>query len=366
MSASRYFSDTYQVARDKFRAASAKAGGTCHAEAHPGRGPDGESLSTDATWFGPQDAERALLLVSATHGVEGFCGSGAEVGWLESGGPQRLPKGVGALVIHAINPHGFAWLRRVTEDNVDLNRNFVDFAGPLPANPGYDEIAAALDPASWDEAAQAECGRQLKAYADKHGDFALQSAITRGQHKHRGGLFFGGTAPTWSRRTFLALGRRFLGRCRHVGFIDLHTGLGPYGYGEPICMHQPGTPGFDRVHDWFGDQVTSPETGNSTSAIVVGTLAEGLERELELAKVTSMALEYGTQPVPDVLLALRADNWLHRHGDPASAQGREIKRQIRDAFYQDKDDWKEMVLKRALEMIDRAVAGVAHAELAHT
>ena len=193
----------------------------------------------------------------------------------------------------------------------------------------------------------------------------LQSAITRGQHKHPGGLFFGGTQPTWSRRTFLALCRRFLGGCKHVGFIDLHTGLGPYGYGEPICMHQPGTPGFALVHDSFGDQVTSPEQGNSTSAIVVGTLHEGLERELPRTCVTSLALEYGTQPMPDVLLALRADNWLHRHGDPASAQGRAIKRQIRDAFYQDKDDWKEMVLKRALEMIDRATAGVARVQAVH-
>ncbi|MBL8705774.1 MAG: DUF2817 domain-containing protein, partial [Rhodospirillales bacterium] len=48
-------------------------------------------------------------------------------------------------------------------------------------------------------------------------------------------------------------------------------------------------------------------------------------------------------------------------GDLASAQGKAIKRQIRDAFYQDKDDWKAKVLPRALEIIDRAVAGLARA-----
>jgi len=361
MTASCYFSASYQAARDKFHAAVAKAGGALSVESNPGKGPGGESLTTDAAWFGPPHAECALLLVSGTHGVEGFCGSGCEIAWIELGGPKRLPAGVAALVIHAINPHGFAWIRRVTEDNVDLNRNFVDFAGPLPENPGYDAVAAALDPERWDAAAQAQSGRLLQAYADRHGDFALQSAITRGQHKHPGGLFFGGTEPTWSRRTFLALGQRFLAHCRQVGFIDLHTGLGPYGYGEPICMHQPGTPGFARVRDWYGDQATSPEEGNSTSAVVVGTLSEGLERALPQAAVTGMALEYGTQPVPDVLLALRADNWLHRHGDLGSAEGRAIKRQIRDAFYQDKDDWKDMVLTRALEMIDRALNGLARA-----
>ncbi len=50
-----------------------------------------------------------------------------------------------------------------------------------------------------------------------------------------------------------------------------------------------------------------------------------------LAERAREALEYGTQPVPDVMLALRADNWLHLHGDVGSAQGRAIKRQVRDA-----------------------------------
>ena len=51
-------------------------------------------------------------------------------------------------MVHAINPHGFAWSRRVTEDNVDLNRNFVDHAQPYPSNPGYEELRAAICPAT--------------------------------------------------------------------------------------------------------------------------------------------------------------------------------------------------------------------------
>ena len=85
-----------------------------------------------------------LVTISATHGVEGFCGSGAQVDWLTLGGPEQLPAGVAALMVHAINPHGFAWLRRVTEEGVDLNRNFVDFTAPLPENAG-DEMY----PGSW-------------------------------------------------------------------------------------------------------------------------------------------------------------------------------------------------------------------------
>jgi hypothetical protein len=67
-----------------------------------------------------------------------------------------------------------------------------------------------------------------------------------------------------------------------------------------------------------------------------------------------VALEYGTLPPEEVLLALRADNWLHAHGDLDSAQARDIKRQGREAFYADKTDWKDLVWERAVQ-INRAM-----------
>ncbi|MCC7050063.1 MAG: M14 family metallopeptidase [Alphaproteobacteria bacterium] len=361
MNAAAHFPASYARGRDQFRGLARAAGARLVALPHPGKGPDGGDLSIDAAWFGPADAARALLLISATHGVEGHCGSGCQAGWLTAAGPRRLPDGMGALVIHAINPHGFAWTRRVTEDNVDLNRNFVDFDKPLPQNPAYDAIADAVAPPEWTAESRAATEKVLLDFAREHGQFALQGALQGGQYRHPGGVFFGGAAPTWSRRHFLELAERFIGRSRAVGVVDLHTGLGPYGYGEPICMHRPGTPAHARAREWYGKELTAPESGDSKSAVIVGTLGQGLERTLKDTAVTGMALEYGTQPVPDVMLALRADNWLHHHGDVGSAEGRAIKRQIRDAFYQDKDDWKEKVLARALDMIDRAVAGLARA-----
>ncbi|MGQ0676239.1 MAG: M14 family metallopeptidase [Rhodospirillales bacterium] len=361
MSASRYFSATYLEAREGFRAAAAAAGAALESLANPGKGPGGEDLSTEAAWFGPRDPQRALVLVSGTHGVEGFCGSGCQIGWIAGGGPERLPAGVGVLVVHAINPHGFAWLRRVTEDNVDLNRNFADFAKPLPRNPAYDELAEAVCPGDWSERGQAAAQALLDAHAKKHGDFALQAAISGGQYDHPGGLFFGGKRPTWSRRIFTYLVQRHLGRARQVALIDFHTGLGPYGHGELICPHPVDSPVTRRAEAWFGKEMTVPARGNSASAVIVGTLGLGLQKALPNADVTDIGLEYGTLPPDQVILALRADNWLHLHGDVNSPQGRAIKKQIRAAFYPDKEDWKEMVLARALDVIRRAADCLAGA-----
>jgi hypothetical protein len=56
--------------------------------------------------------------------------------------------------------------------------------------------------------------------------------------------------------------------------------------------------------------------------------------------------------------AIRADNWLHVHGDLQSAQGREIKAEIRATFYPEKDDWKDMVIDRSVDVLQRTMRGL--------
>jgi hypothetical protein len=115
--------------------------------------------------------------------------------------------------------------------------------------------------------------------------------------------------------------------------IDLHTGLGPYGYGEIINGHKAGEIGYDRAKEWYGSETTSNEDGNSSSAVVHGDTARNYIDGVPNAEVTSITLEYGTQPLDAVIDSVRADNWLHVHGTLDSAQSRTIKRQIRDAFW---------------------------------
>jgi hypothetical protein len=192
MNSAESFSATYAEARASFRQTAEAAGGALERFPNPNRGPDGGDLSTDVAWFGPQSAERVLVMVSGTHGVEGFCGSGAQVDWLRRGEQAALPAGTAALLVHAINPYGFAWLRRVTEENIDLNRNWIDFAGGAPANPGYDELADAAVPEAWTAESQIASGRVLRAYGEAHGAMALQQALSGGQYNHDTGVFYGG------------------------------------------------------------------------------------------------------------------------------------------------------------------------------
>lgn len=359
MAATQYFSSDYARARERFAEAAGQAGATITNYRHPGAGPEGENLSTDVAWLGPQDAERVLLTISGTHGAEGFCGSGAQVGWFESGLAGEMPEDIAYIAIHAINPHGFAWLRRVTEDNVDLNRNFVDFSAALPDNEAYDELAEALCPPDWDDATIAASRVVLAAFAEAHGTNALQTAISGGQYNHPDGIFFGGAAATWSHRTLKQIFLRHLARVKDIAVVDYHTGLGPRGHGERICPAGPDSPGLARVRDWYGDDHTCPALGTSSASEIQGFNIIGMEQAAPQAAMTAVALEYGTLPTEEVKLALRADNWLHLHGELDSAKGRAIKAQIREAFYQDADDWKTMVWERAVETQRLAVAGLS-------
>ncbi len=135
------FAADYSEARDKFLAAARVAGAMTYRYDNPAKGPRGEALSTDVARLGPDDASRVVVTISSTHGVEGYCGSGFQVDWLASVGAAGLPKDTAAVFVHAINPYGFAWTRRVTEEGNDLNRNYVDHSKPYPVNEGYLEIA---------------------------------------------------------------------------------------------------------------------------------------------------------------------------------------------------------------------------------
>ncbi len=358
MNSADSFSADYAEARTKFREATAEAGGASESLTHPERAPDGADLTTDVALFGAPKAERVLVMISATHGAEGFCGSGAQIDWLRRGEASRLPAGVAVLMIHAINPYGFAWLRRVTHENVDLNRNWVDFDAPLPANPGYDELADAIVPAAWTEEAQMASAKTLAGYAQAHGFMGLQQAISGGQYVHPKGVFYGGSGPTWSRRTQTAIFEHYLSAAAKVAVIDYHTGLGPWGYGEQIITEPMGSAGFARAQAWYGLAVTSPSSGSSTSADIQGDGLAAAPTLLPKAEVTGMALEVGTLSVTEVMSAVRADAWLHAQNDLASDQAKAIKGQVRNAFYGDADDWKGMVAGQSLLACRQAIAGL--------
>lgn len=352
------YSRSYAEARQKFLRACDAAGLDVEHHVHPLLGRDGETLALDACLEGPRDAQQLLILSSGCHGVEGFAGSGIQVALLGDAEWHRAVRdsGVAVLYLHALNPYGFSWLRRVTQENVDLNRNFHDFSRPLPANDAYAEIHPLLLPATWPPTAENE--RALQAYIDTHGVPAFQAAVSQGQHTHDTGMYYGGCNPTWSNVTLRHVLREHTRHTRDLAWIDLHTGLGPRGHGERIFASRDNAEELARARAWWGPEVTSIYEGSSSSALLTGMMWLAVFDECPQVRYTGIALEYGTLPLFDVLNALRADHWLELHPEADPALAAAIKRQLLDAFYVDADDWKRQLYDQAREAALQALAGL--------
>ncbi len=353
------FSQSYAAARAKFLAAADAVDLDVQSHPHPMLGRDAELLAMDVVRDGAADAAKLLIISSACHGVEGFCGSGVQTTLLADPLWRLAARhaGVAVLYIHALNPYGFSWWRRVTHENVDLNRNFHDFSQPLPLNKGYEELAAVIVPPTWPPSDEANA--VVQRFISERGLPALQAAISGGQHSHPEGLFYGGRNPTWSQVTLRHVLQAHGTRCSKLGWIDLHTGLGPSGVGERIFACRDDANALARAKAWWGDKITSIYDGSSSSAPLTGLMWLSAYQECPQAEYTGMALEYGTVPLMDTLNALRADQWLESHPDAPATKRTQIKQQVRDAFYTDTDVWKQQVALQAQDAAHAALRGLA-------
>ncbi|NWH08269.1 MAG: DUF2817 domain-containing protein [Alphaproteobacteria bacterium] len=356
MPAEQYFSAHYAEARVKFLRAANSHGARLASHRNPyAKGPSGEDLFIDVATLGPDDAETALFLVSATHGVEGFAGSAVEIGLFDSRLIAKRPARAKLVILHALNPYGFAWLRRVNEDNVDLNRNCVRFDRPRPTNAGYEALAPAIAPQEWSETGLSALNARLRDFAHEHGFFALQEAITAGQYDYPDGLYFGGHKEAWSIGVLKHVVQRELIRARRLVFLDIHTGLGGFGDLEIISEFPLDSAAYRDAKSWWGDQVKTTASGESLSAHLSGTLDGMLPSLLPEANVTGAALEFGTYPGEAVFRALRADNWLHAFAAPGAPETKAIKEEIRRAFFPDTAEWKNRVWEQAASVLEKTL-----------
>ena len=366
MNTTDHFSSSYAEARQKFLEAAVAAGAGIESLKNPATGPEGEELFTDLALLGSRDSKTVLVLISGTHGVEGFAGSAVQTGLMREGIASNLKEDSSILMIHAINPYGFAHHRRVNEDNVDLNRNFLDHSKPHPQNPRYDALADFIAPLSVLSLFRIAVWPRLLWYKATGRTEELQQAISGGQYSHPDGLFYGGRFETWSNKTVRSIVDQYLSEAQRVIVIDLHTGLGGYGEYEIILQHPEESPTYKRaVAIWGPEKVSTTFSGDSdqddpgtdyrsSSAELSGPMKLAFPNLLPKAEVTAVTVDFGTFSAIKVFLAMRDENWLHYHGNPLTSRGKKIKAALRRAFYPEDDDWKQMVWSGAKQVVYQA------------
>ena len=94
---------------------------------------------------------------------------------------------------------------------------------------------------------------------------------------------------------------------------------------------------------------------DSESSYVTGALKRGITDNLGV-QVTAVSLEFGTLPSIQVFKALRAENWLHHHGDENDSKVEAIKESLLRAFYPNSVEWKASVWNQGRDVIDNALS----------
>ena len=354
------FSTSYQVARQLFLEAAQDGGGRVENYLNPEVGPQGESLFTDVARFGPDGANTIIALISGTHGVEGFAGSGMQTRLLREGIASRLPAGTALLMIHGINPYGMAHLRRFNEDNVDLNRNFRDHTERPDGNPDYENLADVLAPPSISFGAEVRSWARIIWYRLTAGLDRAQAAVQGGQYSHPEGLFYGGTSDVWSNTTLRSIAGRYLSNAARVVVVDVHTGLGEFGSAEIILNDSATAPNVQRaVAIWGPDRVRATITDRSVSTHLDASLKLAFTKMLPGVEVTAVSLEFGTLPPMDVFKAVRAENWLHQHGGADHPKAAQIKACLVRAFHPESDEWETLVWNHGRDVIEKVLEWVS-------
>lgn len=315
---------------------------------HPEPGPDGKPLHADWLLLSRStQPQRLLVLISGTHGVEGFVGSAIQCDLLGNGIGELLQEdeSLAILLIHALNPWGFAWLRRCDHEGIDLNRNFVDFKAGLPNNGAYSALH-----------------RRLAEGVDIGKSGLSLDTVSRGQYQYPNGLYFGGHGPSWSRQWLESRKHSVLfNQVERAAVIDLHSGLGPFGYGELINDHPKDSAGFEQARRWYGANALSSVLGESVSAPKTG-LIDYFWHKLMGERGCFVTLEFGTYSSEAMMQALIAEQRYVRRCREG-AEERDLTHPdvvaLRDFFYPADKSWRQAVLLRARQVVELAIAGLS-------
>lgn len=221
MSYEKYFSKDYYVARSKFLENTKKL--------KRSKVKIIDDLTIDFALHETKKKETLLVLVSGTHGVEGYTGSAVQLFFLEKYF-KKIKDKCSVLLVHALNPYGFKNNRRYNENNVDLNRNnnldfrevnnFFERNHLLKEENLFDMKKALVN----EKLSKLNYYSRIVKLIEKHGVSKTITVLGRGQNKYPKGVCFAGFKKE---KSILSLEKKLdkiTSGYKKVIFLDIHTG----------------------------------------------------------------------------------------------------------------------------------------------
>ena len=404
------FSDSYEEARAKFRLAAQalqnaypKAVDSDDNHQHGSISlhqwtvytdkTNGQEYTTDVVVI-PGNAAGLVVHSSGVHGVEGYAGSAVQVALLQLLREHQLLANTSShtntatlsfptiVLIHAVNPYGMARFRRTDQDNVDLNRNGLpDHVWTSPYvlqhknRAQYERFSQLFfnprqAPTVW-RATVGYAGQAVTALL-RYGLPQLKEAMVRGQYHDPTGIIYGGqhqVQPSWALlrdwlQPFLTERNGGDHTKEAVTWIDLHTGLGPFGVDTLLMGSIPGTTHQQEIHAHM--ETYFPGAQHPGSSRQGRSVAQGYETIRGSCqdfvqgffavdqKPLIVTQEFGTLHTVLVGRSLIVENAAHHYlpSDKALAWAQQT---TRPAFYPSSRVWRRRVLTRGIRLLVQAM-----------
>lgn len=364
-----YFLDSYAESRNAFRDKADYMkknfrGVTITSVPVPGK--KDADLSVDILYLPAQkEKKRLLILSSGVHGVEGFTGSALQRMFLDEFATRKFLETTGVIIIHAMNPFGFKNIRRVTENNVDLNRNCAtDLKLYSSINQGYPSVSPLINPA--EKAATGSFGNvffHIKAVAMmlKASMKSLRQAILQGQYEFPQGLYFGGRDLEPQVRAIAPVVAKAVREYPLVMNIDLHTG-----YGERGVLHLFPNPIQDKkiramVEKTF-DGYRIDWGDGADFYTVTGDFSTYLGSLMTRGTYLPMTFEYGTLNSQTTMGSLKSlhttmlENQGIQHGYAGPDDEKRIKTRFKEMYYPSSPAWRTKVMQDTRAILRSSMA----------
>lgn len=349
-----YFSANYFEARERLLDASS----TCDARLVSHRlnapSPSIQPLSLDVVVLGATAPQRAVIVSSGVHGVEGPLGSAMQTALLEQWNDRpEIADDVAVVLLHAVNPYGYAWHRRFNEHNVDLNRNFLlpgqSYAGaPQLAKPFRNVLGPLSKPTPYGTSTL-----RMGYLALRHGRRAFWETLPVGQYEHPDWLFYGGNQLSPSGQILKQVLPPLLSSATDVIHIDVHTGLGRWAECELLLSE--GEPS-DQVLWWRQNFATHRvvEANRFSRYTVRGGFGPWLQALLPHCSYRYATAEFGTYPAARVVRTLAEESrWTRMVPDLSPRHWSRLR--LAEAFAPRSPKWRGATHQVGMQLIDNAL-----------
>jgi hypothetical protein len=345
-----------------------------------------ESLYTDILYVpAAKPSSKLIMITSGVHGIEGYTGSAIQNMLIDKhllsaeAVSNKIEKennnlaadlDVSYLFIHSVNPYGQKYFRRVNENNVDLNRNFllkvIQFS-PMKGikNPAYREINHLLNPDYPFEKKNFEKIRfiyKIQKIISKKGIGKFRQAILQGQYELPKGIFFGGDIYQKQKESIDFVIKKYFTNHSEIIFIDIHTGYGYRGKLHLIGMSEyPDKSIKDRLNRlYYPQQIEAADTQKGDFYKIYGSLFDYVYDEGKYINkpVYPVAWEFGTNNNIRTLKSLESlqimiqENQAFHFGYKNHKSYQKLMKRFRNLFYPESKRWQKKVLKKAAQSFD--------------